>query len=369
MEQSGVENVTGAVGGTFIHVVGQIDAAFQRVAREISGTYLLGIEVTPEDRDGTPHFVNVKVNRRNVEMRARRRYVIPAERPKPAALATPDAFPRPNVEAARAPRPPVSVPLMTPELKALLVRAGEYVTACETDFTTLAFDEAYEETLSKLKLTKTGDVSDWAVEKRRLMRSDYLLARAPGVAGWLPFRDVYEVDGKQVRKPDTRLARLFAETPGRAFDQARLLSEASNRYDLGFIDRNVNLPTMALLFLKHLNRERFAFIKESEETVEGVPTWKTAFAERDSPTFIQGEYGDLPADGVIWLDPVQGRVVKTSLRFKEDPTETEITVVYRPNKVFGELWLPAEMRESYTAPAIKVECTARYTNPRLVGKQ
>jgi hypothetical protein len=256
---------------------------------------------------------------------------------------------------------------MSPELKAVLVKAGEYVTACEAQFLSLAADETYTETVSRKTLTKTGDSAEWIAEKRRVLRSDYLLARVPGAAGWQPFRDVYEVDGKQVRRSDARLARLFADSPATAYDQARKISSDSNRYDIGYIDRNVNQPMVALLFLKHINREHFTFIKEAEEPIDGVTAWRVAFAERDSPTFIQGEGGDLPADGVLWIDPQQGRVLRTTVRLSVDPVETEITVTYRSHPAFGELWVPIEMHESYTAPAIRIECSARYTDIRTVG--
>jgi VWFA-related protein len=372
VERAGIENLTGAVGGTFIHVIGQIEPAFDRVAQEISGTYLLGIEVLASDRDGTPHQVDVKVNRPGVEVRARRRYVIPRERPfaRPAVdgslsnAGLKTGVPKP----APAPRPPVTVAVMSPELKAVLMKAGEYVTACEVEFLMLAADEATEETVSRMKLTKIGESAEWIAGKRRVLRSEFLLARAPLLAGWLPYRDVYEVDGRQVRKPDARLARLFTESPATAYDQAKKLSENSNRYDIGFIDRNVNQPMIAFLFLKHLNRERFTFIKEGEDVIDGVTAWRVAFAERDFPTFIQGDGNDdVPADGVLWIDPQQGRVLKTTVRLNVEPVETEITVTYRPNPAFGELWVPSEMRETYTAPAIKVESTARYTNIRTLG--
>jgi choline dehydrogenase-like flavoprotein len=46
------------------------------VAAELSGSYLLGIEVETADRDGKPHRVQVKVNRNDVDVRARKQYVI-----------------------------------------------------------------------------------------------------------------------------------------------------------------------------------------------------------------------------------------------------------------------------------------------------
>ena len=82
LEGFGVENVTSAVGGAFIPIYGQVEPAFERVATELSGSYLLGIEVTSGDRDGKPHMVEVKVGRPGLEIRSRKQYVIEPGKPQ-----------------------------------------------------------------------------------------------------------------------------------------------------------------------------------------------------------------------------------------------------------------------------------------------
>ena len=55
--------------------------------------------------------------------------------------------------------------------------------------------------------------------------SDFLLVQVPG-EGWLPFRDVFERDGKQVRDRQERLAALFLKGSSRsAFAQARAIMD------------------------------------------------------------------------------------------------------------------------------------------------
>ena len=80
LEQFELGNATSVVGGTFLHVIGQVEPQFQRIATELSSAYLLGIEVEPVDRDGKPHKVSIKVNRKGVDVRGRQQYVIPAPR-------------------------------------------------------------------------------------------------------------------------------------------------------------------------------------------------------------------------------------------------------------------------------------------------
>jgi VWFA-related protein len=77
VERAGIENATSSIGGTFMTAIGTLDQYFDRFVRELSGLYLLGLEVTPSDRDGRPHLVAVKTNRPNMEVRARKQYVIP----------------------------------------------------------------------------------------------------------------------------------------------------------------------------------------------------------------------------------------------------------------------------------------------------
>ncbi len=76
LERLGLENVTGASGGTLLRVVTDFQPEFDRVVRELSGSYLLGVDVEPADRDGNPHNVSVSVNRPGVTIRSRKQYVI-----------------------------------------------------------------------------------------------------------------------------------------------------------------------------------------------------------------------------------------------------------------------------------------------------
>ena len=63
--------------------------------------------------------------------------------------------------------------------------------------------------------------------------SDFLLVQVPG-EGWLPFRDVFERDGKQVRDREERLAALFLKGSSRsAFEQARAIMDEGARYNIG----------------------------------------------------------------------------------------------------------------------------------------
>lgn len=67
-----------SAGGRLIYVpVGAADFAFDRILRETSAYYLLGVEPAPADRDGRPRKLTVKVKRRGVSVRSRQWVVVP----------------------------------------------------------------------------------------------------------------------------------------------------------------------------------------------------------------------------------------------------------------------------------------------------
>lgn len=65
--------------GTLLRPGASGDAVFERVARELSGHYLLGFEPLDVDRDGREHEVRVKVPRPGLTVRARRRVLVPSQ--------------------------------------------------------------------------------------------------------------------------------------------------------------------------------------------------------------------------------------------------------------------------------------------------
>jgi VWFA-related protein len=79
-EEGGLDRLAGTAGGTLVRVEpGGEDRAFQRVLRETSAHYLLGVEPLDRDRDGRPHYIAVKVRIHGAEVRSRRTVVIPVK--------------------------------------------------------------------------------------------------------------------------------------------------------------------------------------------------------------------------------------------------------------------------------------------------
>jgi hypothetical protein len=346
--------------------IGTVESSLDRVATELSGSYLLGIEVTAADRDGRPHSVQVHVNRPGVVVRARQQYVIsPPTLPKSGVVE-----PGERAREAKAARPKTrEIEVTAPEVAAVVGKASLYVQEYEAKFSGLVAEERYEQTLSKLK--NRGTVTsrelvqrtEWALDTKRELKSDYLLVKAPDVPGWLPFRDVFEVDGQKVRERDERLQKLFLEAPASAWDRASEIVNESARFNVGFT-RNINLPTLGLMFLHPDYRDRFVFRKSGETTVEGLAVWQVDYREQAHPTIVRNGGADLAAEGTVWVDPTDGRVVRTTVRFTAESSSAETVVSYRPNNKLAGIWLPAEMRETMTAGDTKLEALASYSNFR-----
>lgn len=103
----GIDDLAGASRGTRFRITGTGEGVFARVARELSGYYLLGLEPTDADRDGKPHRIKVNVKRPAATVRSRAQFTIAAGTAD-AKLATPEAA---LLELLRAPSPQSGVPL------------------------------------------------------------------------------------------------------------------------------------------------------------------------------------------------------------------------------------------------------------------
>jgi len=258
-----------------------------------------------------------------------------------------------------------------PDPEALVARAAAYVADYQARLSSVVAQERYEQRLRVIGGPAAGVLGNingargsTSAERRRLLLSDYLLVWVPSLDAWMPFRDVIELNGKQVRDRDQRLARLFLEQPADAMDQASRIAEESARFNLGNVQRNVNVPTLALVFLTDRHRHRLTFQLEDQEKVEGVRVTRLAYEETIRPTLIHGaDDADMVADGAFWVEPETGRIVQTRMHIRGVTLESEIVVTYRPDERM-DLWVPGRMRESYKNETERFEGTATYSNFR-----
>jgi hypothetical protein len=231
-----------------------------------------------------------------------------------------------------------------PELDELLDKVTDYVTVYTRDFIGVVAEETYKQELR----TGSGgrDLRGFPLEgqrQTRTLRSDMLLVRAPAGDRWLQFRDVFEVDGKPVRDRDERLAKLFLTPSPSAQKQVEDIKDASSRYNIGTVNRTVNIPVLALNVFDIHNIPWFSFAigKKKDKTVE------LDFKEQRSDTMIRGRDGGTPSVGRFVVEPATGRILTSELHADTTDLKAQIDVTYEPEPALGGMYVPREMRERY----------------------
>jgi hypothetical protein len=238
----------------------------------------------------------------------------------------------------------------------LLDRAGHYATEYGASFRPVIAQEHYEQ-------------AEWirgAPRQWRTLQSDFVMLYVPRDDHWLGFRDVRAVDGQELgaRDRSRRLERLLSGDR----EMRRLRDEAA-RYNIGEIERNVNVPTLALRYLETAALHRSTWEVGEPEEIAGVRTVPLHFEETSHPTLVQSLslQSDVPARGTFWVDPGRGTVVRSRLRLQEaGGAEGDITVTYGFDPGLS-LWLPVEMDEVYTPdlgrrPFDATRCRAVYSD-------
>lgn len=259
---------------------------------------------------------------------------------------------------AAAPEPPGGPSLATGGSHAigeLLRAAGERIRALE----------------GRLAVTMGREEYSQAARTRgapRLFRrtvSDVAWVPTTGATVWTFFRDVVSVDGKTVPDRQGRLETLFATgaTAG-ARERAEALLRESARYNIGRL-RTLNTPTLGLSILHPSNQDRFRYTAAGSEKVGGTLAARVGFEEVARPTLATSSGRDLPVRGTLFLDPADGALVASEVRFSVDGWPVRIKVRYERQEQ-GTVWLPVEMKESYgtNSSADQIDAEARYSGYR-----
>ncbi len=304
-----------------------------------------------------------------------------------ALLATPAAAPQVS-------SPPSTRAIGAPDdrLAEILLRAADYVKEYERTFSDLVAEETYTQQTERPEVgtqpyTLAGGPAEamggeaprpstpfsYETQQRRVTKADLVFVRLGGPLPWASYRDVFEVNGRAIRDHEQRLLALFSRPSPKAHERARALLDASARYNIGRVERNINLPTLPLLFLLPENQPRFTFELGRSQTMHSTETRIVSFREVGRPTFVRGpKDSDLPTSGRFWISPTQGTVARSEVRLDFGPeTEAVVSTDYRPEPSLA-MWVPSEMTERYAdRPSAHVHVfpesfagDARYTNFR-----
>ncbi len=354
-----LQRLASEAGGRLVTVTGRPQQALAQVAEQLSLSYLLLLPPAPGDGDPAPHAVRVQVPRRKdlsiwapalaARGLLRREQLVAALLP-PAVEATGREEAEPSVRrtAPGASRAPVF--RHEHDVDLVLARASQYVDDYGPVLSAIVSEERYVQESTRPARTTT-------------IRSDFLTVRIEGSDGWVPFRDVFEVNGEPVRDREDRLTRLFIDRPSpeRLRERRDAIMRENARYNVGTVFRTLNVPTIPLWFLEPASTRRFAFRKTGEESLDGRKLWVLEYTETVWPTFITTSDGrDVPAWGKVWVDPLNGTVHKTELH----ASVAVVTVTYGRWPGLPGVWLPLHMKERYTATNLAITAEATYTNFR-----
>ena len=256
-----------------------------------------------------------------------------------------------------------------PQLSTILDRVRDYVVRYQKEVSGVVVEERY---------VQNSDKSDRPFVTHRELRSDLLLVRTVSEAdAYVQFRDVFEVDGDPVRDRTDRLAKLFMTPSASARKQAAQIMNESARYNIGSIQRNINVPLLTLMLLDPVYEPHFKYSVGTERkgTPRGLPktpaftltndAWELDFDEVAEPTVIQGDGRNAKSHGRIWIDPGTSRVLLTEIVNEAKTVRTTIRVSFQSEPQAGVL-LPVEMRETYVVKGrfYTLEGAATYSNFR-----
>ena len=248
-----------------------------------------------------------------------------------------------------------------PQVPDILGRAAAYLERYEQQIPAVIAQEAY--------LQSFGGINGLTGRPRtvRRLRSDLLILADE--TGWVEFRDVYEVDGKQVRDRDDRLMQLFMQPNPDSRVQAGRIVQESARFNLDVprlkFKRTLKVPMTALRFLRRENQSRSAFTLGKIERRGGHEVATVRFSEETQPPLI-GSNEPVRTEGWFTVDAESGRVLKSVLSVTGSSVAATFTVDFAEQSTLG-LWLPATMQENYafrTTMTVNIDGRATYSNYR-----
>lgn len=251
----------------------------------------------------------------------------------------------------------------------LLRKAALYMERFGAAFVSVVAEERYLQVATgRAALSGSGRGSAPIVSgaQRRELVSDFLLIKLPDEDRWAPLRDVFEVDGRPVREREERLLRLLTKPGDSAVEMAQAIVAESARYNIGELERTINMPLLAMGFLDARQQGRFTFKVEKEDPAVRPGAWAVSYREKEKPTVVTTPDGrSLFASGTVWILPT-GEIVKTEIAFLDAGLRALVSTTFAFDERFG-VEVPKEMEEIYTLRRSEVKGKASYGRFRKFG--
>ena len=246
-------------------------------------------------------------------------------------------------------------------LELLLGRGGWYVFDFIDKFSNVVSEETYIQDSSVPIQSAALIGRPGSASRNRTLKSDFLLVSVSNAQDWVPFRDVFEVDGQSIRDRDSRLAKLFLKPSGNSLEQIHRIQDESSRYNLGNMIRTINNPVLGIAILQADFQQRFHYSLGKMDPKAGPGVWIVDYKEEAHPSFIRGRSDlDLFAHGRLWIEAATGRLIKTEVLLEQPTLRARITSAFRFDERFG-IAVPYEMQDEYRFDnGIKVTAVATY---------
>jgi len=130
------------------------------------------------------------------------------------------------------------------------------------------------------------------------------------------------------------------------------------------MQRTINTPILALLFLQTDVQTSFRFTLGKHDLDAGEHVWIVEYKETGHPTLVRGAgNSDIPSSGRFWIDADNGRVVKAELALDTPGIRARVTTTFRHDEKF-QIDVPFEMIERYQLDRGTVTATATYSRFR-----
>ena len=237
---------------------------------------------------------------------------------------------------------PSAQTLPPPPVSAVVSRAATYVERFAARVSGFVTAESYVQDVFPAVNrfgTRPGGMRPSSGAVHRELKSDLLLVRPVGADGWMQFRDVTEVDGRRLKDRNDRLARLFLEPSKSTAAQSRKIMAESARYNIGDIERNINLPVLALAVLDRRMQPGFEFtldppgakydVPKSDAFAAPADALVVSFRETQMRTMVASPQGkNMAASGRFWLDRVTSQVYMTEFGVEDLWLKATIHVAY-----------------------------------------
>ena len=167
-----------------------------------------------------------------------------------------------------------------PSLDDVLKRTAVYVADFRKQLSGIVAEETYRQ-----EIVHTGRIGNGAMSANSVADAAIGLAAGEAAGRRSPRRAARRVRGRRqaVRDRQARLEQLLQRSRQPARGSATIIGESA-RYNIGSIQRNINTPLMALLFLDAVNQDRFRF-KHVEKADAGLHATRGTRPINDTPVF------------------------------------------------------------------------------------